>query len=59
MESVSSICKENIEEIKIVLLGNVSVGKSSLMSRFVNNQFDENKESTVGASFMAKICEYE
>jgi len=59
MESIASIQKETIEDIKIVLLGNVAVGKSSLMSRFVNNQFDENKESTVGASFMAKISEYD
>ena len=36
---------------KLVLLGDASVGKTSLVGRFVNNQFNEAVETTVGAAF--------
>lgn len=36
---------------KLVLLGDTSVGKTSLVWRFVNNQFNEAVETTVGAAF--------
>ena len=39
---------------KIVLLGDSSVGKSCIMERYVNNNFDENSEVTIGASFATK-----
>eukprot|EP00033_Pygsuia_biforma_P003191 GCRY01003501.1.p1 GENE.GCRY01003501.1~~GCRY01003501.1.p1 ORF type:complete len:198 (-),score=31.46 GCRY01003501.1:333-926(-) len=41
-------------EIKLVLLGESSVGKTSLVVRFVNNHFKNVAESTIGASFMSK-----
>jgi len=40
--------------IKVVLLGDTSVGKSSLALRFVSNEFKPYSESTIGASFMSK-----
>lgn len=36
---------------KLVLLGDASVGKTSLVGRFVNNYFNEAVETTVGAAF--------
>lgn len=41
-------------EVKVVLLGDAGVGKSSLVLRFVSNHFKEYSESTIGASFMSK-----
>ncbi|KRX03386.1 P-loop containing nucleoside triphosphate hydrolase [Pseudocohnilembus persalinus] len=42
------------QEVKIVMLGDAGVGKSSILLRFVTNDFQEDKESTLGAAFLAK-----
>jgi Ras-related protein Rab-22 len=42
-------------EVKVVLLGDTGVGKSSLVLRFVTNSFKSYSESTIGASFMSKL----
>uniref|UniRef100_A0A7S1KML3 Uncharacterized protein n=1 Tax=Percolomonas cosmopolitus TaxID=63605 RepID=A0A7S1KML3_9EUKA len=39
---------------KLVLLGESSVGKSSLVLRFVRGQFFEYQESTIGAAFLTQ-----
>lgn len=41
-------------DYKIVLLGESSVGKSSILERLQNNSFDDNKSSTIGAAFISK-----
>ena len=41
--------------VKLVLLGE-AVGKSSLVLRFVSNDFQENKEPTIGAAFLTQKC---
>mmetsp|Transcript_14636 Transcript_14636/g.58485 ORF Transcript_14636/g.58485 Transcript_14636/m.58485 type:complete len:141 (-) Transcript_14636:695-1117(-) len=41
-------------EVKVVLLGDAGVGKSSLARRFVHRHFQPFAESTIGASFMSK-----
>lgn len=44
----------NVREVKLVLLGEAGVGKSSLVLRFVANHFKAYSESTIGAAFMSK-----
>merc|ERR1712087_767378 len=39
-------------EVKLVLLGDSNVGKSSLVLRFVHNQFNAEQVTTVGAAFL-------
>ncbi|KAI1280719.1 Ras-related protein Rab-22A [Halotydeus destructor] len=41
-------------EVKVCVLGDSGVGKSSLVQRFVHNTFNIANESTIGASFMTK-----
>lgn len=41
-------------EVKVCLLGESGVGKSSIVMRFVNDTFKSALESTIGASFMSK-----
>ncbi|CCK71899.1 Rab family GTPase VPS21 KNAG_0I01080 [Huiozyma naganishii CBS 8797] len=43
-----------VTSIKLVLLGEVAVGKSSIVLRFVSNDFAENKEPTIGAAFLTQ-----
>lgn len=38
---------------RIVLLGQSSVGKSSLINRCVRGEFDDCRETTIGAAFLA------
>lgn len=43
-----------VESVKVVLLGESGVGKSSLALRFVTDEFRPYTEATIGASFMSK-----
>lgn len=43
--------------IKLVLLGEAAVGKSSMVLRFVANEFTENREPTIGAAFLTQKCD--
>jgi Ras-related protein Rab-1A len=38
-------------EFKLVLVGDSSVGKSSILARFVDDNFNENLLSTIGVDF--------
>ena len=53
-----STFKKNI--IKIILLGEMSVGKTSIAIRFTDNYFPdpESLKSTIGANFYAKLIDY-
>ncbi|KAJ1915752.1 Vacuolar protein sorting-associated protein 21 [Tieghemiomyces parasiticus] len=46
-------------QVKLVLLGEAAVGKSSLVSRFVQNKFMDNREPTIGAAFTTQKCRLE
>ncbi|XP_046558682.1 ras-related protein Rab-9A-like [Haliotis rubra] len=43
--------------LKVVLLGDGGVGKSSLMNRFVSNKFDSQSFHTIGVEFLNKDVE--
>lgn len=44
--------------VKVVFLGAQGVGKSSLLARFVNDEFDEKITTTLGGAFFEKIHTY-
>ncbi|PON45587.1 Small GTP-binding domain containing protein [Parasponia andersonii] len=44
-----------IIQAKLVLLGDMGTGKTSLVLRFVKGQFFENQEPTIGAAFFTQI----
>lgn len=44
----------HLYQFKLVLLGESAVGKSSLVLRFVKDQFDDYRESTIGAAFLTQ-----
>jgi len=46
-------------QVKLVLLGEAAVGKSSVVLRFVSNEFQANKEPTIGAAFLTQKCRLE
>jgi small GTP-binding protein len=52
MENVDDY--EDAQICKVVLLGESGVGKTSIISRFINNFFAENVISTTGASYAGK-----
>ncbi|KAM9522643.1 ras-related protein Rab-22A [Oncorhynchus nerka] len=48
-----------LRELKVCLLGDTGVGKSSIVWRFVEDNFDPNINPTIGASFMTKTVQYQ
>ena len=45
--------------VKVVLLGSSGVGKSSIIYRYVTNDWDESMQTTLGAAFMDKNVVYQ
>ena len=45
---------EDIKVCKVVLLGESGVGKTSIITRYINDTFEENTMSTTGASYGGK-----
>lgn len=46
---------ESVQTFKIVIIGDASVGKTSLMNRFVHGVFNVNYTSTIGVDFKVAI----
>ena len=44
---------------KVVLVGDVSVGKTNIVSRYIRNEFHEDSKSTVGVEFLSKQFQVE
>ncbi len=40
--------------LKVIILGDSGVGKTSLMNKFVNNKFVHQYKATIGADFLTK-----
>ena len=54
-----SIDDNNLEQYKIVLLGESGVGKTSIINRYINRRFDDDLTPTQGASFANKILKFD
>ena len=44
-----------MQSLKVVLVGDTKVGKSCILSRFVQGTFDRNMPPTIGAAFLTKV----
>ncbi|KAK5108720.1 Vacuolar protein sorting-associated protein 21 [Meristemomyces frigidus] len=53
-DSAQASAPKPSSSVKLVLLGEAAVGKSSLVLRFVSNDFHPNKEPTIGAAFLTQ-----
>ena len=49
---------EDMEEIKMILLGEAGCGKTSIISRYALDKFDSNYFTTYSSTFLSKIFEY-
>ena len=45
------------KSLKIVIIGECSVGKSSLLLRFTDDSFDQEMEATIGVDFKVKMLD--
>jgi Ras-related protein Rab-5C len=46
-----------LRSMKLVMLGDAAVGKSSLVQRFVADTFSNDREPTIGAAFVSYLCD--
>jgi len=46
------------EAIKVVLVGEAGVGKTSIITQFTVNKFDPHRETSLSAQFVSKTVEY-
>ena len=45
--------------MKVIVIGDMSVGKTCIVTRLVKNQFNEDEKATVAASFVTTTVEKE
>lgn len=48
---------KKIIDIKLILLGDVSVGKTSILKRYIDNSFNENYQCTLNVDFRTKYLD--
>ena len=53
-EIQNEIENENIDAIKIVIIGESSVGKTSIINQFIEKNFNEETQSTSGGVYNIK-----
>ena len=44
------------EAVKVVLIGESGVGKTSIISRFIHDTFNQNEVTSLGASYISKTA---
>ncbi|KAA8497760.1 Ras-related protein RABH1d [Porphyridium purpureum] len=54
MAGVSSSAPTPLAKYKLVFLGDQSVGKTSIITRFMYDKFDNNYQATIGIDFLSK-----
>lgn len=67
MEQINKRNHENIDKyVKVCLFGNMNVGKSSIIRRLVDNEFEYNTNPTIGIDFKyldqevgGKLCRFQ
>ena len=47
------------ELFKVLVIGDLEVGKSSVIRRYINKQFDEKYKSSIGVDFALKTIEWD
>lgn len=53
--SLEGVPNKTTYEFKIILLGSSSVGKTSILTRYINNEFNSNQGCTTNVDFKAKM----
>ncbi|KAI6235250.1 GTP-binding protein ryh1 [Aphelenchoides besseyi] len=55
MDESQEMNEPEVAKVKVVLVGEANVGKTSIVSRFKNKTFNENYNFTVGIDFYSKL----
>ena len=50
--------EKKMKEIKLILLGDAGVGKTSIMERISKNKYEDTKDTTIGIKYETKIIKY-
>ena len=50
---------ENVERVKIIFVGDAGVGKTTIISRIMDNPFNDAYEPSIGVDFMSKIITFQ
>lgn len=57
-QDTNNLLKSNTDDLlfsyKILIIGDAGIGKTSLIHRYISNEFEENYESTIGLDFQTK-----
>lgn len=48
---------QEIVKAKVILVGESGVGKTCILNKYINNEFDNNSSSTEGVSYAGKVIE--
>lgn len=57
-KKVQIVCKENMIDLKILLIGNSGTGKTSFSNRWTKGTFDESYKATIMSNFTFKVVDY-